>query len=245
MNGRLRLNALVDRAASESSFSPTVFRIYDRSSADICDRLICIMPFDWWVWACRGELYILNPEGGIKCATGNTPAVRVFSDQFVEVCLSLEYDSLLSGYTTLPCKIVPYKITTSVFTILSALNILVKRWVTFVDRESDEANKPRFMDAHRANRKRRDATDTTPHVIQSSTVLRSFVRHVPVASSKRSHTRMLEVNRDRAKIKNARRGASSYSIVASDTNDGAIITEYQHTEEHDLRRPTYTRSPIE
>lgn len=126
------IDNIVNAATNVSAFKPTIFQIYDRSTKDHCDRLIRIRPFDWYVWACRGELYILNPEGGIQCGMNSTPAIRVYADQFVETCLNIDYDSILNSYARSSVKHVEYDISgTKVFTVLSALNLLVRDWITF------------------------------------------------------------------------------------------------------------------
>lgn len=129
----VNLPRVIDRAVEQSTFRPTVFKIYDKSSETVCDRLIVVEPFDWYVWACRGQLFVLNPEGGsLKCQAGTTPAVRVLEKQFYETCVNLDLDTLLRGYTTTGVyKEVPYRIEGTTFTILSALNILCKDWITF------------------------------------------------------------------------------------------------------------------
>lgn len=126
------INHIVDAAVEKSQFQPTVFRIYDKSTTDVCNRLIIVDPFEWHIWAVRSELYILNPESGIKCSSGSMPAIQVYYDQFVETCIAMSFDSILDTYTRgqIP-KIVSYEFAGTTFTILSALNILVKDWVTF------------------------------------------------------------------------------------------------------------------
>lgn len=234
MRDRLRLNDITNRAITDSAFSPTEFRIYDRSSKKICDRLICIMPFDWWVWACRNELYILNPEGGIKCAAGSTPAVQVFADQFVEVCLNLNYDSLINGYTNLPCTVVPFEITSTVFTILTALNLLVKRWITF-DTENNKLNLKFTTINDDDNRSRRR------RVVPPSEVVRSM------GSSKYTHTQLLDKMRSIAATTAAtktRHNSDNILLRLGGSVKKESITAYQHTEEHDTHLPTYIRSRI-
>lgn len=132
-NKEVNIGGIVDHAAQEAAFNNNVFIIRDRSSHAVCNRLITVRPFDWTVWACRGELYILNPEGGIHCSAGHTPAVKVYADQFVETCLTLPYDTIINWYSKnngAKIKHVPYEITGSTFTILTALNVLAKDWIT-------------------------------------------------------------------------------------------------------------------
>lgn len=123
---------IFNRAIDESEFKPTVFKIYDKSSVDVCDRLIVIEPFNWVVWACRGNLYVLNPEGGIICGSSSTPAIHITSTKFIETCLKLNYFSIKDGYMNdVEPTIVPYTIENNRFTILTALNILVTKYITF------------------------------------------------------------------------------------------------------------------
>nr|AJZ73138.1 PIF-4 [Venturia canescens] len=130
-NRDTNVDNIINLAVSKATFNPGVFKIYDNSTENKCNRLIEISPFGWVVWAYYEELYILNPEGGIVCAIGRTPAVRVYADRFIETCLKISYDSIIHEYKRLPVKHVPYEIDDNTFTILSALNILVKDWITF------------------------------------------------------------------------------------------------------------------
>lgn len=125
------IKSIVDNAVERSAYSPTVFLIYDKSTTQTCNRLIQVMPFDWYVWAIQGELYVLNAEGIYSCPANNTPAIRIFEDQFVETCLGINYDNLLNSYKLLPAKSVAYDISTTTFTIFSALNILATKYITF------------------------------------------------------------------------------------------------------------------
>lgn len=129
---KANVEQIIDEAALRAEYTPTIFKIYDKSTSDVCNRLIVVSPFDWYIWACRGELYILNPEGGIKCAANTTPAVQVLADQFLETCLKLNLNSILDAYVNgkIPYT-ASYEITTTTFTILSALNILMKEYITF------------------------------------------------------------------------------------------------------------------
>lgn len=127
------VGAIVDRAASESAMvGNTVFVIHDRSTETVCDRLVVVRPFDWYVWACRGHLYILNPEGGIRCSQGHTPAVQVYADDhLVETCMTMSYEAIRNVYAGAKTKTIPYKIEGSTFTVLTALELLAKKWITF------------------------------------------------------------------------------------------------------------------
>lgn len=135
INRRSRFAVSVNNAVTDSAFAPTFFRVYDKSSADVCDRLINVQPFDWYVWACRGELYIINPEGRIICGAGSTPVIRITSRSLIETCLKLDYDSLILSYErNSRLRVIPYTITnTKRFTILSALNLMLEYLIKFDD----------------------------------------------------------------------------------------------------------------
>lgn len=114
-----------------SEFNPTEFRIYDRSTETVCDRLIIVHPFEWYIWAVRGELYIVNPEGGVKCSPNTTPAIKVYKDKFIETCITLNFNALVKSYTAKKPFIQKYEINTKTFTILSALNLLFDGFIKF------------------------------------------------------------------------------------------------------------------
>lgn len=141
-NKEVNIGSVVDHAAQEAAYASAVFEIYDKSSATVCNRLIVVRPFDWIVWACRGSIYILNPEvSSQRSVADHTAAVRVYADRFVETSLALSYDSIVNAYSRkngAKIKHVPYEIRGSKFTVLSALNALAKKWITF-DCEQDAA----------------------------------------------------------------------------------------------------------
>ncbi|ATZ81492.1 19K protein [Drosophila innubila nudivirus] len=123
---------VINQSVEKSQYHPTVFKIYDKSTVNKCNRVIIVEPFGWYLWAIRGELYILNPESGIHCSHGSTSAIQVFATQFVETCLTLDMNSIYLGYINGKTpKIVPYEINDTTFTILSAINILVKEYINF------------------------------------------------------------------------------------------------------------------
>lgn len=195
MRKRINFGQYVADAAKRSAFSPTEFHIYDKSTTERCDRLIIVRPFDWYIWAIGEQVYILNPEGSIRCDTGSTSAVKVLKTQFLEVCLKIGYDSLLRGYTegAMPSKIVPYDIDGTTFTVLSALNLLVKEYVTLADEETpksghmirtlennDDYNKP--GDDRKLNRRFRRA-------VSAQSVERMMAKYKP------DHSLLLQIYR--------------------------------------------------
>lgn len=124
---------LIKSLEIETKYSPTQFLIYDNSTEDKCDRLIQIQPFNWWIWACNGECYVLNPEGGLQCPINNSSAVKILDNQYIETCLNINVDNLINVYKKYKMYTVDYTIPidTQKFTILSALNILTKNYITF------------------------------------------------------------------------------------------------------------------
>lgn len=133
IRSNLAVNNALLKANKYAAFAPTHFRIYDKSTKEICNRLVVVEPFGWYLWAANGELYILNPESMVQCANNTTPAVRVFRHAFVETCLSLSFDSVVSSYTQSIREpiLVPYTVETTSFTIINALNLLLKTWLKF------------------------------------------------------------------------------------------------------------------
>lgn len=130
---KLNGNLIIKKAVNNSKYEPTVFIIYDNSTKLNCDRLIIIEPFGWVIWAINQNLYILNVEGGrIECGVGSTPAVHVYNQtRFIDTCLKIDYHSLLAFYSNKKCFTIPYNLTSNKFTIISALNLLCSRWITF------------------------------------------------------------------------------------------------------------------
>lgn len=180
-NKAVNIGGVVDHAAREAAFTSSVFEIYDKSSATVCDRLIVVRPFDWTVWACRGSLYILNPEGGSqRSVAGHTAAVRVYADRFVETSLALSYDAIINAYSRkngAKIKHVPYEIRGSKFTILTALDALAEKWIT-LDREPDEdaGRSGRLKDVEPSSGER--SADTQGRTLTPHQLLR-YVRDAP------------------------------------------------------------------
>lgn len=230
------IRAVVDDAVTRAAYQPTVFRIYDKSTENVCNRLIVVSPFDWYIWACREELYILNPEGGIRCAANTTPAIRVYADQFVESCLKINYNTILEEYTkkTHP-KIVPYDIEGTTFTILSAINILAEKWITF-----NKTYEPKFK-MYTISEHKNTAPATTHNYHQhyderklsNSDVIKitrnNTKTHEQLSAAMRKHT-----------PKNQAVNLENVTFI-----DGRVhpehITLYQHTPEYDSRSFTVKR----
>lgn len=219
----LGVAALMQDAAKRSAFSPTVFEIYDRSSKDTCDRFIIVMPFEWYIWSCRGRVLILNPEGGVRCSAGKMSAVRVTpSAEFVETCVDANLATLVDVYrSTGKHYTVPYELApdTTTFTVLSALNILAEEWIDLKDEQirdgdvvdsvapRDRSGKPLvhlLASRYGPKRKRRTAETTTPTVgrvhgvygrLLSANELERVVRPPLRRATNRDHNQLLEAYR--------------------------------------------------
>lgn len=121
----------MQRAALDSEFKQCEFIIYDKSSKDICDRLIIIEPFNWVLWNTRKNLFVLNPEKNIQCTAGQSNgAIRMLENEFYETCLDVSYDYIIKNYMTadivdVNVHRIPYVINGKVFKITDAINRLM------------------------------------------------------------------------------------------------------------------------
>lgn len=134
----LRPTKILTKAYKEAEFetrwAPTYFLIYDNSTETECNRLVQIMPFDWYVWAINKNVYIIENTAGIMCPFATLPAIQLTPDPntFVHACLTVTLPGIISLYSE-PHRVF-YDITESSvqykFTILDALNILFQRYLT-------------------------------------------------------------------------------------------------------------------
>lgn len=122
------------QAEIETRFNPTFFLIYDKSTPEICDRLIVVQPFGWLIWAINNDVYVLDNAPGHQCPLGSSSAIRITNDIFTmnASCINILPTALLNLYND-PIKI-EYDIRNSSmidkFTVLDALNILFKKYIT-------------------------------------------------------------------------------------------------------------------
>lgn len=202
LRDKIGINKIVNAAAERSAYSPTVFKIYDRSTQKVCDRLVIIEPFDWYLWAVRNELYILNPESTkFLCGPQSMATVQVFGDYFREVCLNIDMSTILDRYTkTIIPKYVSYEIDskTKTFTIFSAINLLVKNWITFDPYPTVSANAA-SSDNKFDNLKRISERDDRYHrqrykrnIIDSRSILNNDDADIVVTTSSNSSSSSLE-----------------------------------------------------
>lgn len=158
----------IEDASYQTRFSPTYFEIYDKSTEDMCNRLIIVRPFEWVILANVGQVIILN-DTFFDCPLGNTPSVLVPSENpqtediqetinFRNVCLKGNFAQILIGYKSVPPVFVKFDIEDgqerNKFTILDALNILFKRYITMnpqIDIMHKNENRPNFKVKHVPN----------------------------------------------------------------------------------------------
>lgn len=216
-NRKTRFANSVNVAVKESAFSPTYFKIYDKSSKTVCDRLINVQPFDWYVWACRGELYIINPEGRISCGAGSTPVIRITTRSLIETCLKLDYDSLILSYQrNAKQRVIPYTITdTKRFTILSALNLMLKDLIRF-----DVGTETRTQPWVRLDQVDRSLSRT--HRALTMSQLNDLVGRARETLSSSSRIRRLE-NRYREHVRRRKANVVADNTHYSDTDDAVSL----------------------
>lgn len=122
-------------AEVNTRWQPAYFLIYDASTPTECNRLVKIMPFEWYVWATKGRVFVLENTLGNICPLGTLPALQVTPDPetFVHICLSVTLDGIMTLYGGIPHKVF-YDITQSAvpnkFTVLDCLNILFDGYIT-------------------------------------------------------------------------------------------------------------------
>lgn len=130
-------------AEFNSKYSPTVYEIYDKSNETTCDRLIVVQPFQWFIWAIKGELYVLCPENGNECGLNSVSAIRFTKNSFQKICLHLNFTNLYEGYKRETKKLVPYEITSERFTVITAINYLLTKFITFEDDSNIDTDQSR------------------------------------------------------------------------------------------------------
>lgn len=142
VNTNGNLNKLINKMAASTKFKPLEFIIYDKASTDTnCNRLIDIMPFGWTLLNTQRRLFILNPERLISCANNTLPAIRVHGDKFIDIiCLQYTSDHIEKVYRSglsdlIQMTIIPFELKpkTKVFTILTAINILLDKKLLLFD----------------------------------------------------------------------------------------------------------------
>jgi len=132
------LSDIINRASYNTRFRSTYFEIFDKSTPEICNRLIRVRPFDWLIWAIFGSVYVLG-ESVYSCEVGNTPAVKIPYEileedeyNFQSVCMGMNLIDIINLYSGVGAVLVDYIIPDNAtrFTVLDALNILFNGFIT-------------------------------------------------------------------------------------------------------------------
>lgn len=130
-------------ASDATKLAATYYEIYDRSTPEICDRLIIVQPFRWFIWAKNGLVYLLNATNQ-TCPITYTPSTIVPGSvnledtfySFKSVCLYIVFNDIVESYKSNSIKV---KLNFDIeeiqddpkkFTILDALNDLFKNYIT-------------------------------------------------------------------------------------------------------------------
>jgi len=179
-SGHFNSNQTINLATRNSQLHPTVFRIFDKSTPEHCDRFIVIKPFDWYVWAINGRVYIINIEGDTNCNPGTSPIIEVHTDHFTEGCLDISLNTLLEYYTSV-CEPIEktYQIESDTFTILSALNILFKEYIPLTAPDTVQQTTNQIITSDVVKRRfKRDLTNTLNRSDKHDFIHRMYRRHV-------------------------------------------------------------------
>ncbi|UHB41829.1 PIF-4/ODV-E28 [Macrobrachium rosenbergii nudivirus] len=143
----------VEQASENTQYKPTSFVIYDKSTADVCDRLVIVEPFQWHILATNGEVFLLN-ESNTTCPINYTPVLLtphnkdddITKQVFSDVCINRVFNEMVNAYTD---NIIPKKIFFEIedlqakkdkFTILDCLNFLFKNYITMDKQETTGIN---------------------------------------------------------------------------------------------------------
>ncbi|KAG8148346.1 uncharacterized LOC118065531 [Chelonus insularis] len=137
------IGTMYSRVSSQYNFHPTYFEIYDRSTEHNCDRLIIVHPFDWYIWACNGYVYVLNTLLEYDCPGNSYPAViidaNVVKSNHLQVsCIITDCQTILNEYKFSKQKRINFNIEDIVdknkkLTLIEVLNYLFEKYITIKD----------------------------------------------------------------------------------------------------------------
>lgn len=134
------IETILNESTVNTRFSPTYFEIYDKSTSNVCDRLIIIYPFIWYLLAAEGEVYIVG-DTNFSCNSNNVDAIKVpktDTGEFIYCCLNFTLDELLHMYTNIPPTKILFNIkelqeVPNKFTVIDALNFLFTKYITMTN----------------------------------------------------------------------------------------------------------------
>lgn len=142
--GSINVLGVIQNSASNATiFSPTHYVIYDRSTKTVCDRLICVKPFEWWIYAKNGSVLVFDVSGYL-CPQNMSAALVVPTTvtgevdetySFKNICVHKTLSNLIAAYQNFTTYTIDYsipKIQTydNSFTVLDALNDLFTKYIT-------------------------------------------------------------------------------------------------------------------
>lgn len=135
---KIPLDRQLQATSVNTRFSTTYFEIYDKSTADSCNRLIIIYPFRWYLLSQQNQLFVIDSESGYDCPANMMPGVQIDkTNDLSVVCLTMNSITALAYYS----DVQPVRLDFSLegkerFTILDAVNLLLdEQLVTFINED--------------------------------------------------------------------------------------------------------------
>lgn len=118
-------------ASERTRFAPVYFEIYDKSTAELCDRLIVVKPFNYFILAKNKQVWVLDSQM-IDCDSHEmaiTLAPNTSNGSWLNTCSTTLLSTLVDAYQTSPPITVPINLTKGSFTVIDALNLLFKNYI--------------------------------------------------------------------------------------------------------------------
>lgn len=132
----------VNSASDDAKFEPTYMVVYENSdiTKGICDRLIVIYPFMWYVLAYFGDVLVVDTINSSYCPRSAYTFVykvpHTVDGKFIGLCINFDLEDLLTYYSSnCKCYKIPYRVESlqsnaNCFTIIDVLNFLFKYYIT-------------------------------------------------------------------------------------------------------------------
>lgn len=119
----------INIASRNTEMKSTYFEIYDKSTEATCNRLIVVKPFDWYILARFGDIFILNQITD-RCDASSTPSSKIIdSDTFENVCVASSMVDIIDSYANARVVRIPFRMGDVKFNILDALNMLANGYL--------------------------------------------------------------------------------------------------------------------
>lgn len=118
-------------ASKKTRFAPVYFEIYDQSTTEHCDRLIVVKPFNYYILAKNGEVWVLDSEMTECEAHEMSVSLAPFTDHgaWFNTCSTTNLSSIVDGYQINAPVTVTVNIDKGTFTVIDALNLLLKKYI--------------------------------------------------------------------------------------------------------------------